>query len=159
QEQNQLVVMVGLPASGKSTMTRDYQRRGYQVVNPDSIRLRFGIQYSGELEKEIWTIAYAELKGFLKLGKDVVFDATNLTRSQRKPLIKIAKSYGAAVTAHTVYLPLELCLERNQEREAPVPRETIIKKEKMLIPPTGEEGFDQIVETRGSTCGKYNGSV
>ncbi|UNC93443.1 ATP-binding protein [Candidatus Contubernalis alkaliaceticus] len=149
QEQNQLVVMVGLPASGKSTVTRDYQCRGYGVVNPDSIRLRFGIQYSGELEKEIWTIAYAELKGFLKLGKDVVFDATNLTRTQRKPLIKIAKSYGAKVTAHTLSTPLELCLERNENRDAPVPRETIIKKEKMLVPPSPEEGFDQILVTRG----------
>lgn len=149
EQQNELVVMVGLPASGKSTVSRDYQRRGYHVVNPDSIRLRFGVQYSGEIEKEIWTIAYAELKGYLKLGRDVVFDATNLTRAQRKPLVQIAKSYGVRVTAHTLFTPLDRCLERNEERETPVPRETIIKKEQVLIPPTREEGFDQLLETRG----------
>ncbi|PKM83538.1 MAG: hypothetical protein CVU88_02450 [Firmicutes bacterium HGW-Firmicutes-13] len=139
--------MIGLPASGKSTVCRDYQRKGYSLVNPDSIRLRFGVQFARKIEREVWTIAYAELKAFLKLGKRVVFDATNLTIGQRRPLIKIAKSYGARVTAHTMTTPLEECLKRNEAREYPIPQEAIIKKVDTMVPPSRKEGFDSIEKT------------
>src|SRR5260370_34325618 len=52
---------------------------------------------------------------------DVLFDATNVTRVRRLPLITSARENGLAPIAVYIRCPLAIAQQRNQARQFPVP--------------------------------------
>lgn len=78
-----LVLMVGLPRSGKSTVCR---KMGIPIVNPDSIRLALhGQRFLPEAEPMVWTLAKYMVAALFEAGHDaVVLDATNTTVKRRE---------------------------------------------------------------------------
>lgn len=139
-----LIILIGPPAAGKSTWRQQF--RG-EVISPDDIRRDlFGVQYDPRVEPAVWRLAYKRLAQALAAGKEVCFDATNLTRARRRPLIKIGRRAGAAVEAVVFLRDLEELLKRDAGRP-PGKRvgEKVIKaKYKQLEMPTYEEGFDKM---------------
>ncbi|MBC7344989.1 MAG: AAA family ATPase [Clostridia bacterium] len=136
--------MVGAPASGKSTWRLGFKGR---VINPDTIRREvFNTQFDPAVEPQVWSLAMEELDKALAAGEEVCFDATNITRERRRPLIELAKKHGAVAKA--VYFPvnIEILLRRNRCRPPGhrVPEGVVVSKAKRLEPPTPEEGFDYI---------------
>ena len=89
----------------------------------------------------IFMIGKARVLKALKAGKDVIFDATNLTPKYRKWCLD-TKAEHIAVFVNT---PLKECLKRNSERERVVPPEVIERASKRLVPPTTDEGFDSVI--------------
>lgn len=81
-EENILIMMVGLPRSGKSTVARAL---GYPIVNPDSIRLALhGQAFYGPMEPYVWAIARTMVESLFGAGHcRVILDATNLTAKRR----------------------------------------------------------------------------
>jgi len=77
-----LIVMCGLPRSGKSTWARE---QGWPIVNPDSLRLAIhGQRYLAPLEELVWMIAKWMVKALFLAGHEqVIVDATNMTRKRR----------------------------------------------------------------------------
>lgn len=120
----------GLPASGKSTWTRELiaeQPLGSVVrVNRDDIRMMmFGPEYckpTFEAENLVSLIEHGPIEALLRRGSDVVVDDTNLRVRFVKDLMMIADRVGAAVKIVDDFLdvPLSTCLRRDQERENPV---------------------------------------
>lgn len=77
-----LILLVGLPRSGKSTWAR---KSGYPIVNPDSIRLALhGERFIKSFEPEVWTLTRRMVESLFIAGHDtVILDATNISRENR----------------------------------------------------------------------------
>jgi predicted kinase len=85
ESRNELLLMVGLPRSGKSTYAKSLIGSDWAIVNPDSIRLALtGQRYVEEIEPYVWAIAKTMVVSLFNAGhKKVVFDATNTTKKRR----------------------------------------------------------------------------
>ena len=77
-----LILMVGLPYSGKTTRARQL---GYPIVCPDAIRLALhGERFLKPAEPMVWTLAHLQVRALFLAGHDrVILDAANTTRARR----------------------------------------------------------------------------
>jgi predicted kinase len=82
EKQAKLIMMVGLPYSGKSTIAKTFKA---PIVCPDQIRFALhGQRYVQEAEPMIWAIARVMVTSLFLAGHDtVVLDATNTTKTRR----------------------------------------------------------------------------
>lgn len=139
-ETQEVMVVVGRPASGKSTLReRFFAPKGYVAVNRDTL---------GTQSKclKVTEDALAE-------GKSVIVDNTNPSKAVRKPYIDLAKKFG--VPARCIYLcaPPELCDHLNYYRQIQtkgvrrrVPDVGVRVYQKDLQKPTTSEGFAEVKE-------------
>jgi len=77
-----LIMMVGLPRSGKTTIARNL---GHPIVCPDAVRFAIhGQRYISEAEAFVWPVTKAMVKALFLAGHDtVILDATNTTKKRR----------------------------------------------------------------------------
>lgn len=123
-----LLVIMGLPASGKSTLCDRLDDLGAIRVNRDNIRKRlYGDESIIGDQKEVNREYYKELKEAFTKGIPVVSDNVNITVFHRKGTIAAAREAGYTdITIVWVDVPLEVALERNRNRQRQV-RESVIK--------------------------------
>lgn len=112
-----LVILRGLPASGKSTTAAQLVMRGYKRVNADDLRLSIdnGI-WTKDNEKTINDLMCIMVDEFLHRGYNVVLDNTNLNPYKVKIALDIAKEQRAEVEILDITTPLDVCLERDLAR-------------------------------------------
>lgn len=126
-----LVIMRGLPASGKTTWARSWvsEEPGNRVrVNRDDLRMMAhdGLFVKGTTEKSIIKLRNAAIRSALKLGNSVVCDDTNLPSRTVTELLYIARELNATVRVEDLtHVPVDVCAARNYARGATVP-ETVI---------------------------------
>jgi predicted kinase len=148
---NVLIVMCGLPASGKSTYAEWLAESGvFKRVCPDLIRKRLygdeNIQGDG---KKVFETAYNDIKEYASLGENVVFDATNTNAKRRKEFVKEMRPYFDIIILKWFNTPINVCLERNAQRERQVPEEVIRRMaQNFFNKPTIDEGFDIVEEIK-----------
>jgi predicted kinase len=138
-----IVVLVGLPGSGKSSYL---EQLGVTGLSSDAIRLLLADDETDQRihERVFQTMRYL-LRQRLAIGRAVTYiDATNLRPEERRPYIGIGKSYGCEMEAVFFDVPLEVCQARNAGRPRVVPEEAMVKMAAKLVPPTIEEGFDRV---------------
>ncbi|HEY6139341.1 MAG TPA: ATP-binding protein [Thermoanaerobaculia bacterium] len=132
----ELIIFIGLPGSGKSTYYRAHFAATHAHVSKDlmpNARRRDDRQ-----EREI--------AAALSEGKSVVVDNTNPTADVRAPLIALGRRHGARIVAVYFETDVKTAIMRNRQREgrARVPDVAIFATRKKLVPPTLEEGFDEV---------------
>ena len=145
-EKNVLIVLGGLPASGKSTYAEMLVESSiFQRVCPDLIRKAFygdeNIQGDG---KRVFETAFHDIKEYGCLGENVVFDATNINANRRKALVKEMRPYFDIIIFKWFDVATAVCLERNRQRERQVPEDVIWRMARTATVPTTEEGFDYV---------------
>lgn len=114
-----LLVMVGVPGTGKSYFVRRLADRiPLAVVQTDQIRRQLVTKptYSQEENRRVFSIAHREIGRLLRAGKSVAFDATNLYERRRLALYRIAERYGARLVIVRTVAPDEVVAERLQMR-------------------------------------------
>ena len=129
----EIIVLVGIPGSGKSTLAL--------TRFPQHQRISLDIVHTRKREDD-------EIASCLKNNKDIIIDNTNSTVKSRKKYVELAKLYGASVRAVYLKCPIDLALQRNSSRNGKerIPDNAVRFYNKILKPPTLEEGFDCVEE-------------
>lgn len=141
--QPRVIVLIGLPGSGKSTWLA---ARALPALSSDAVRrLLWGEENDQRDNARVFAALRCLLRQRLAIGMPATYmDATHLRPWERRPYFPLAKRYGATVEALFFDVPLEVCLERNRRRERVVPEETVRAMAARLIAPSLEEGFARI---------------
>lgn len=134
-----LLMLKGLPASGKSTYAKELESKGWARVNKDDIRKEFFPDYTFKDEKEVVYMEDAEIIAELREGNNVVVDDTNFAPKHQQRLEKIAKEEDADFEVLFIDTPLEECIKRNRKRASNVPMEAILNMYRKYIAPYREE--------------------
>ena len=147
---NVLIVMSGLPASGKSTYSQWLEESGvFKRVCPDLIRKELygdeNIQGDGA---RVFKIAHCRIRDYGCLSENVVFDATNIDRKTRINLVESMRGYFDIIICKYFSTPLYICKIRNEQRERQVPYEVLENMERRFRAPTVDEGFDIVEEIK-----------
>lgn len=112
-----LIMLKGLPASGKSTFARNLLTHGFVRVNKDDIRRE--LLKPGETrppEKEVLKERDFRIRKALGEGKSVVVDDTNLNPIHEPALRKIAREFDAKFEVKWFDVPLVECVARDAQR-------------------------------------------
>ena len=135
-----LVIFIGLQASGKSTFFRQYFAATHEHVSKDLMR-----NNKNRSRRQAQLIEAA-----LLAGRSVVVDNTNPTVEERFSLIQSGCAYGAQIIGYYFDSPVKPCFERNQQRLGKdcVPDVAIYTTIKKLVRPTYAEGFHQLFYVR-----------
>lgn len=148
---NYLIVLSGIPASGKSTYGNRISDNDYDfdIVCPDSIReeLYGNASVQGDGNK-VFEIAHTRLKLIGCRCGNAIFDATNLTAQRRKELVEKMRPYYDTIVCHYFRPNFEKSVEQNEKRERKVPKGVIRRMCYQWEEPTTAEGFDYVAEIK-----------
>ena len=133
---HELVVMVGLQGSGKSTWVAEHLAATHVVVSKD--------HWPRARHRE--TRQRRVVAEELAAGHSVVVDNTNPSPADRAPLVELAAAAGVPARAVFVDTPPEVCRRRNDARtgRARVPDVGLASTARRLVPPITAEGFVQV---------------
>jgi len=139
-----IFITVGLPGSGKSTYLA---RLGVNALSSDEIRRLIADDPEDQtIHRRVFATLRYLLRQRIAIGRTVTYvDATHLTRWERRPYVRLARSHGCKLEALFFDVPVDVCIQRNRRRGRVLPDEAIRKMAARLEPPTREEGFARIV--------------
>jgi predicted kinase len=151
-----LTLLIGLPGSGKSTWARQLITENPQrlLISTDAIRANL---FGGEIIQGDWLLVWQEVESQFRTAvakissgkaKAAIYDATNVVRKSRREAIALARTTGFThITGVWFDLPLEVCLQRNQQRDRQVPPEVILQMNRQLqdAPPDLRDGLDYLI--------------
>ena len=142
---HQIIVMVGLPGSGKTWRAHDLAaQKGFQIISSDEIRAEIGGVYNPNWNEKVWEEVYHRVEWNLSIEKSVIIDATNLTRKGRRRVFDIVKKYPGEVQAYVMSTSIEESIRRDSERVCPVGHSVIEGYAKIFEFPQKFEGFQKI---------------
>jgi predicted kinase len=146
-EAQRIVVLAGLPGSGKSTYL---ERQGITPLSSDLVRQLLADDPTDQtIHARVFQCLRYLLRQRLAIGRPTTYvDATHLTPAERRPYVKIAQRYGCSVEALYFDVPLDVCLARNRGRSRVVPEEAVRAMAAKLLPPSVEEGFSRVTVVR-----------
>ena len=122
-----LLMLAGLPGAGKSFFAREVASlRPFLTLESDRLRksLLPQPQYTPEEHRRVFRACHRLLAELLRQGYPLIFDATNLTERNRRPIYAIARKCGAPFAIAVVTAPSEIVRQRLREREAGLDPET-----------------------------------
>jgi len=139
-------LLVGVPASGKSTLAKRLARsKNALVLSTDTIRqILYGNPKTQGNWEDIQRVLHNLLLKCVSQNKSVIINATHTLRAHRQTLLTLSKQ----INWTCIYLKTDLdtCHKRNLKRSRVVPKDVINSMHQNLLnePPTLTEGFKQI---------------
>jgi predicted kinase len=135
-----LVIFVGLQASGKSTFFCERFAATHVHVSKDLFR-----NNKNPNRRQTHLIEAA-----LEQGSSVVVDNTNPTLEDRLTLIGPGRKFGVRIIGYYFEAEVRRCVGRNRRRvgKERVPDAAILATAKRLVAPSYSEGFDELFRVR-----------
>jgi len=122
-----LLMLAGLPGVGKSAFARKVTSC-CPFLKVESDRLRKALvpqpQYTPDEHRRVFRACHRLLDELLGQGYPMLFDATNLTERNRRPVYAIARKRGVPLAIAVVTAPPEIVRQRLRDREAGLDPET-----------------------------------
>jgi histidinol-phosphate phosphatase family protein len=154
----EVIMIMGPMASGKSSQAKQYVDQGYVYLNRDSM--------AGNKNHGTYDTLQAPMREALATGKSVVLDNTHVSVEKRKPFIQLAKDAGVPIRCvwmqtsiedsqinalirmmeryGRVFRTPEECKEADDPNVFPVT--VLFRYRKQFEKPTVEEGFEDITK-------------
>ena len=141
-----LICMVGLPASGKSTFSKELSEKYNAVIlSSDSIREElYGDENEQGDAKEVFELLHRRVNEYLSQGKNVVYDATNINRKRRIHLIKNEIKADEYI-CYYMNSPIGMCIHNDSQRGRTVGFDVINRMYKTMQIPIKSEGWDDVI--------------
>lgn len=134
-----LLMLKGLPASGKTTYARKLAQDGWKRVNKDDLRAMLDdSKWSGKNEKMVVGIRDDIIRKALGSGKSVVVDDTNFAPIHKERLHVLANELGATFETKFFDASLEECIQRDLKRLNSVGKDVIVRMYKEYLKPKPE---------------------
>lgn len=156
-EKLDVVLVCGLPASGKSHFARKFFiDSGRKRVNRKEIRrllyemTNFGDKWSEGMFSRIDEnlVKHTErrlIEHLMVNNAKILVDNTSVTAASRKIYISTARRFNKSIGVIFLNTPVLRCLERNRGEEDPVPGTVISNLSAALTFPTKDEGFIEVL--------------
>ena len=144
-----LVIMMGVPGSGKSTWAKKMLGETDTYISRDEIRfslVKEDEEYFSK-ENEVLRTFFEKIDAAILTTKRYVYaDATHLSPTGRRQLLANLKNKPNRIYAVYIDVSLETALKRNAERtgRALVPAEVIARMHKSIVLPTEKEGINAL---------------
>lgn len=121
----ELLLLRGLPASGKSTLIKELELEPY-TLSRDDLRMKLGsldqtedsYRINQKVEREVTELLNSLLEKRMKRGEFTVIDATHTTSDSCSRYKKLAEKYNYKIYYYDLGTSLEECLKRNRQRES-----------------------------------------
>lgn len=121
-----VIMMKGLPGSGKSKWAHENCDAETVRVNKDDIRAMMGGDFSKSKENITLNVRDALVRESLSRNKGVIVDDTNFNPIHEETLRNIAKEYDAEFIVNYIDTPVDECIKRDAKRANPVGRDVIM---------------------------------
>lgn len=136
-------MMVGVPGSGKTTYA--HRIPNAKVLSSDDIRKELGVDGGDkQAHGRVFAILHERVKEALQNGKDVVYDATNITSFRRKNFLKEINDLAGKKVCIYLAPTLAQAIRQNADRDEPVPEQVVRDMDMKLEAPTFSEGWDEM---------------
>jgi bifunctional polynucleotide phosphatase/kinase len=130
-DKQEIIVLVGYPGSGKTTIANTFDTNKYMVINGDIFK------NSKKMIKEA--------EKYIKVNYSIIFDATNPSIEKRKEYIDFANSKNIPIRCINVETDITTSMFRNNKRDKVIPKITYYVFRKNYVKPTIEEGFYDVI--------------
>jgi len=150
---NKIIMLIGAPASGKSTHAEKLAAEHNAVIlSTDRIRAAlYGKESIQGSWSDIESILYKDIKNAIKANKNIILDSTHYKKEFRAKIINkfswdVLGANSSEFSAYYFNYPFHLIYSRNKNRPRRVPFEVLaaMYKELKLRPPLLSEGFKSI---------------
>ena len=131
-DKQEIIVLVGYPGSGKTTIANTFDNKRYMTINGDIFK------NSKNMIKES--------EKYIKSNYSIIFDATNPSIEKRKEYIDFAKSKNIPIRCINVETDIATSMFRNNKRDKVIPKITYYVFRKNYVKPTIEEGFYNVID-------------
>lgn len=140
-----LYVMVGYPASGKTTYARTLDALR---VSMDDIWRMMSPEFNPDLIDTIHEYEDLMVHDLLARYHDVVIDRCSVSADLRRHWVRIAKRQGADVIAVVMETPIDICRTRDLSRSHGVSDEVFEDYRRDWQYPNEQEGFMEVREVK-----------
>lgn len=147
-----LFVLCGLPASGKTTWANYVVANNPDTVIVSSNDIRkelLGDETNQEYQGKIFDVVHDRIKEAIRDGKNVIVDATGINRYERRQSLHAGEDATTKICVQ-FETPMDICKERNANRERVVPDFVFTKMSRKFVQPSNYEGFDFIFHMDGA---------
>ncbi len=143
----ELVIFVGLQASGKTSFYRRFLKPTHTLVSKDSLRSK---RERGKRQEAL-------IRAAMSARQNVVVDNTNPTAEDRRPLIDLGNAYQYRLIAVYFDASIEECMARNALRVGRdgVPEVGLRVTSRLLVRPTFSEGYHAILRVHLLPSGDF----
>lgn len=142
-----IVVLVGLPASGKSKWLSD---NNLPALSSDALRETL----TGDATHQgVNRLIFSTLRHLCAMRNEsgcavTYVDSTALTRWERRCWVRFSELHGCEIECVFFDVPLDECKRRNAARDRQVPEPIMDLMAAKLVPPETSEGFARVTVIR-----------